>query len=105
MYNRNITLEGTSPLQWGAKKAGAIVGSPLQGVEVVAKERTAKKLDTIIENPSHPLHREITLYWSKRGKDRFLYPTQKHARLSKSFVPTALRLYNETHNGRLDRIR
>ena len=31
--------------------------------------------------------------------------TQTHARLSKSFVPTALRQYNETHNGRLARTR
>ena len=87
------------------KKASAIVGSPLLGVEAVAKERTARKLDTIIDNPSHPLHQEITLCWSKRGNDRFIYPTQSHARLSKSFVPTALRQYNETHNGRLARTR
>ena len=83
------------------KKPGAIVGSSLQGVKVVAKERTAKKLDNILDNPSHPLHQEISLYWSKRGNDRFVYPVQTHARLSRSFVPTALRLYNETHNGRL----
>ena len=81
------------------------VGSPLQGVEEVARERTARKLDSIIENPSHTLHQGITLRWSKRGNDRFTYPSQTHARLSKSFVPTALRLYNETHNGRLARIR
>ena len=56
-------------------------------------------------NRVHPLNQEITLYWSKRGNDRFIYPAQTHARLSKSFVPTALRQYNETHNGRLARIR
>ena len=36
---------------------------------------------------------------------RFIYPTQTHVRLSKYFVPTALRQHNETHNGRLARIR
>ena len=104
-WGGNNRASDTFNLNRLVKKASAIVGSPLQGVEEVARERTARKLDSIIENTSHPLHQEITLRWSKRGNDRFTYPTQSHARLSKSFVPTALRQYNETHNGRLERTR
>ena len=85
------------------KKAGSVVGSSLQGVEEVTRVRTAKKLDSILENSSHPLHLEITSYWSKRGNDRFTYPGRRCERLGKSFVPAALKLYNETHNGRLKR--
>ena len=104
-WGGNNRASDTFNLNRLVRKASAIVGAPLQGVEEVARERTARKLDSIIENTSHPLHQEITLRWSKRGNDRFTYPTQTHARLSKSFVPTALRQYNETHNGRLERTR
>ena len=50
------------------RKADSVVGSSLKGVEDVARMRTARKLDTILENPSHPLYLEIFGYWSKRGQ-------------------------------------
>ena len=71
-WGGNNRASDTFNLNRLVKKAGAI-GSSLQGVEAVARERTARKLDTIIENPSHPLQ-EITLYWNKKGNDRFIYP-------------------------------
>ena len=67
-------------------------------------ERTARKLDNILDNPSRPLHQEISRHWSKRGNDRLIYPGQRCERLNKSFVTVALRLFNETHNGRLAKI-
>ena len=102
-WGGNNRAGDTSNLNRLVKKAGSVVGSSLQGVEEVTRVRTAKKLDSILENSSHPLHLEITSYWSKRGNDRFAYPGRRCERLGKSFVPAALKLYNETHNGRLKR--
>ena len=85
------------------RRAGSVVGSQLEGVEVVARKRTASKLDSILKNPSHPLHVEITGYWSKRGNNRFIYPARRCVRLGRSFVPVALTIYNDSHNGRLAR--
>ena len=104
-WGGNNRASDTFNLNRLVKKAGSVVGSSLLGVEDVARDRTARKLDSILDNPSHPLHQEISCHWSKRGNDRFIYPRRKRERLNKSFVPVALRLYNETHNGRLERTR
>ena len=85
------------------KRAGRIVGAPQEGVEEVAKVRRAKKMEAILSNPSHPLHPEINGYWSKRGNDRFVFPARRCERLGRSFVPVALKDYNDSHNGRLSR--
>ena len=85
------------------KKAGSVVGSALQGVEEVTKVRTARKLVSILENSSHPLYPEITKSWSERGNNCFVYPARRCERLGKSFVPAALKLYNETHCRRSER--
>ena len=103
-WGGNNRASDTFNLNRLVKKAGSVVGSSLLGVEE-ARERTARKLDCILDNPSHPLHQEISRHWSTRGNDRFIYPRRKRERLNKSFVLVALRLYNETHNGRLARTR
>ena len=74
-----------------------------EGVEEVAKVRRAKKMEAILSNPSHPLHPEINGYWRKRGNDRFVFPVRRCERLGRSFVPVALKDYNDSHNGRLSR--
>ena len=101
-WGGNNRASDTFNLNRLVKKAGSVVGSSLLGVEDVARERTARKLDCILDNPSHPLHQEISCHWSKRGNDRFIYPRRKRKRLIKYFVPEP---HNETHNGRLARTR
>ena len=102
-WGGNNRASDTLNLDRLVRRAGSAVGCKLEGVEVVARKRTASKLDSILRNPSHPLHLEISGHWSKRGKNRFLYPDRSHVRLGRSFVPVALKLYNDTHNGRIDR--
>ena len=86
------------------RRAEKIVGAPQERVEEVARVRTARKLEAILNNPLHPLHQEITGQWSKRGNDRFVYPARRCERLGKSFVLVAMKDYNRSHNGRLARV-
>ena len=41
------------------RKAGSVVGINLDNLEAVAEERTRRKLDAILRNPSHPLYDEL----------------------------------------------
>ena len=77
------------------KKAGSVVGTELECVTSVADKRTLSKLLTIMDNGNHPLYSTITqqkslISWRLRSL------TCKTDRLNKSFVPRAIRLYNQS---------
>ena len=77
------------------KKAGSVLGTTLDTVEEVANNRTRTKLLAIMDNPSHPLHDTVKGQKSTFS-NRLLHPSCKNERYRKSFLPTAIRLYNST---------
>ena len=82
------------------KKAGSVLGTTLDTVEEVANNRIRTKLLAIMDNPSHPLHDTVTGQKSSFS-NRLLHPTCKNERYRRSFLPTAIRLYNSS-SGWLD---
>ena len=75
------------------KKANSVVGGGLDSLEVVAERRMSSKLMSILDNPSHPLFRELSLRRSVFSQ-RLTLPLIKTGRFRGSFVPAAINAYN-----------
>ncbi|XP_078802582.1 uncharacterized protein LOC144991990 [Oryzias latipes] len=80
------------------RKAGSVIGLKPAKLEEVVGDRLLAKLGTIMDNPSHPLFREVdNLRSSFSG--RIIHPRCARERYRKSFLPSAIRLHNSS--GRL----
>ncbi|XP_078810605.1 uncharacterized protein LOC144994967 [Oryzias latipes] len=75
------------------RKAGSVLGCTLESIEEVADRRMLAKLTSIMDNPSHPLHQTVEALTSSFST-RLLHPQCKKERYRRSFLPTAIRLYN-----------
>ncbi|KAI4890982.1 hypothetical protein NFI96_009124 [Prochilodus magdalenae] len=67
------------------KRAGSVLGSPLDPVQVVA---------SMLENDSHPMHETLAALGSSFS-DRLLHPKCVKERYRRFFLPAAVRLYNQ----------
>ena len=72
------------------------MGGSLETLEEVAEQRTRRRLRSILENPTHPLNNEVV---RSTFSHRLISPHQHTNRFGLSFVPTAIRLYNEAGQG------
>ncbi|TWW78270.1 hypothetical protein D4764_11G0003910 [Takifugu flavidus] len=77
------------------KKAGSVVGCRLDKLDEVVRDRMVLKLRTIMDNPSHPLHNTVEKLRSSFSS-RLLQPRCSKERYRKSFLPSAIRLYNSS---------
>ena len=75
------------------RKAGSVIGAEQQTVQQVAEARTLKKLCSIMNNPTHPLH-ALKVIKSSTFSQRLIAPLCKTERCRKSFIPAAIRFYN-----------
>uniref|UniRef100_A0A1A7YZ32 Uncharacterized protein n=1 Tax=Iconisemion striatum TaxID=60296 RepID=A0A1A7YZ32_9TELE len=76
-------------------KASSVLGCPLDTVEETCERRMLGKMTSILKNPSHPLHSTVeTMDSSFRGRLR--HPRCKTERYRRSFIPTAVRVYNSS---------
>ena len=76
------------------KKAGSVLGERPDSLETVMERCTNTKMQAIMNNISHPLHSILEAQKSKR-KELFLSVQCKNNRFKNTFVPTAIRLFNE----------
>ncbi|KAI4878627.1 hypothetical protein NFI96_029045, partial [Prochilodus magdalenae] len=76
------------------KRAGSVLGSPLDPVQVVGDRRMLAKLASMLENDSHPMHETLAALGSSFS-DRLLHPECVEERYRRSFLPAAVRLYNQ----------
>ena len=58
-WGGNINTRDANKINKLVQKAGSVVGIKLDNLEAVAEERTRRKLDAILRNPSHPLYDEL----------------------------------------------
>lgn len=79
------------------RKARSVVGLELDTLESVAERRVKDKINTILDNPSHPLHEELWQMGSSFSQ-RLIPPRCRTERFRRSFVPTAIRLYNNSES-------
>ncbi|XP_062860103.1 dehydrogenase/reductase (SDR family) member 7Cb isoform X1 [Trichomycterus rosablanca] len=77
------------------KKAGSVLGCSLDGFELVVERRSVNKLISILDNPSHPLH-DLLIRQRSTFSNRLIQLHCKKERYRKSFVPTAISLYNSS---------
>ncbi|TWW65156.1 hypothetical protein D4764_21G0000560 [Takifugu flavidus] len=77
------------------KKAGSVVGCRLDNLDEVVRDRMVLKLRTIMDSPSHPLHNTVDKLRSSFS-NRLLQPRCSKERYRKSFLPSAIRLYNSS---------
>ncbi|XP_051808801.1 HIG1 domain family member 1A, mitochondrial isoform X1 [Acanthochromis polyacanthus] len=77
------------------KRASSVLGCPLDSVMDVGERRMLTKLSSIMDNSSHPLHRTV-VELSSSFSMRLRHPQCKKERYRRSFIPTAIRLYNTT---------
>ena len=95
-WGGNAGATGAAKLNKLVKKAGSVVGGSLETLEEVAEQRTRRRLRAILENPTHPLNNEVA---RSTFSHRLISPHQHTNRFGLSFVPTAIRLYNDAGQG------
>ena len=80
------------------KKAGGLIGKAKtqDTCDTLYKRRVSKTLTDIIDDASHPLHDGIVCQKIVRS-GRFRIPRVKTERYKNSFVPSALKLFNNAH--------
>ena len=92
----NATLESKAKFNRVHKAAAKIIGSKLEPLDSRYKEDTLKKMKRILPDSKHPLSVVFGAHRSSREcSNRFRSLKAKTNRLYKSFIPTAIRLYNE----------
>ena len=82
-----------SRINEATKKAESVVGLPLDSLETIIARRTRSKLNSISFG-DHPLH-NIFLALRSSFSNRFRVPSCSTERYRKSFVPTAVKFFNE----------
>ncbi len=83
------------------RKAGSVVGTELEALTTTADNRTLSRLDSIMDNNSHPLH---SVFAKQRSlfSYRFRAIPCKTDRLLRSFVPWAIQLFKGEFRCKMD---
>ena len=92
----NMHVKDQKRLQRMIKMASKIIGLDQVSAAQLYNELILKKTDQILNDPTHPLHHKFMR--SNRSTGRILQQRIKTERYNKSFVPTAIRLYNHQAN-------
>ncbi|XP_056908721.1 uncharacterized protein LOC130536643 [Takifugu flavidus] len=78
------------------RRACSLLDCSLDSIDEVGERRMLVKLTSIMDTPSHPLHETVGAL-SSSFSSRLLHPRCKKERYRRSFILTAVRLYN-IHN-------
>ncbi|TWW55054.1 hypothetical protein D4764_09G0001030 [Takifugu flavidus] len=78
------------------RRAGSLLDCSLDSIDEVGERRMLAKLTSIMDTPSHPLHETVGAL-SSSFSSRLLHPRCQRERYRRSFIPTAVRLFN-MHN-------
>uniref|UniRef100_A0A9J7XIF0 Reverse transcriptase domain-containing protein n=1 Tax=Cyprinus carpio carpio TaxID=630221 RepID=A0A9J7XIF0_CYPCA len=89
----NMHVKDQKKLQRMIKMASRIIGIDQVSVAQLYNELISKKTDQILNDPTHPLYHKFIR--SNRSTGRILQQRIRTERYNKSFVPIAIRLYND----------
>ena len=78
------------------KKAGHVVGKPLECFKTLHEKRLYRKLMQILNDSTHPLRHYFDSRRSNRS-GRFLLPRTNTNRYKASFLPSALSIFYENY--------
>ena len=95
MWYGNLNMECRGKLQRIVNLASKIIGKKQKPLSCIYNEMLRKKSVKIINDPSHPLHREFDLLPSGR---RYRIPMFNRSRniFKNSFIPNAIKAINYT---------
>ncbi|WP_419631026.1 reverse transcriptase domain-containing protein, partial [Thiolapillus sp.] len=96
-WGGNISKFDRGRLEKIVKKAGHVVGMPLDSFKTLYEKRLLKKLMQILNDPTHPMRHYFDSRRSNRS-GRFLLPKTNTNRYKASFLPSALSVFNENYN-------
>ena len=71
-----------------------VIGSEVPSLQDLHEKKVLRRIKAILADPSHPLHSELESRRSVRDSGRLLSIRARTNRLSNSFIPSAIRLYN-----------
>ena len=94
-WGSSIGAGDTNRLNKLIKKAGSVIGCKPDTVESVVERRTLDKLLSIMDNPEHPLHHLLDRQRSTFS-NRLIQLRCHKDRYIKSFIPSAITLYNKS---------
>ena len=95
-WSRNISKLDKARLEKIVKKAGHVVGKPLDDFKTLHKKRLYRKLMQILNDPTLPMRHYFDSRRSNRS-GRFLLPRTNTNRSKVSFLPSALSVFNENY--------
>ena len=98
-WGGGATMRDIGRLNRLIKKAGSVLGRPMDALEVVVERRRESMLLNIMDNTNHPLHHTLAGQSSSRS-GRLLALRSRTERHRRSFVPSAIRLLNSSVGGR-----
>ncbi|TWW73441.1 hypothetical protein D4764_15G0008350 [Takifugu flavidus] len=94
-WGAGIKAKDANRLNKLIKKAGSVIGCNLANLDEVVRDRMVLKLRTVMDNPSHHLHNTVDKLRSSFS-NRLLQPRCSKERYRKSFLLSAIRLYNSS---------
>ena len=92
-WGSGMRIADTNRLERLIRRAGDVVGEELDTLTTVAERRMLSRLQSILDNVSHPLYDTLAQQRSTFSR-RFLSPRCTTERHRKSFLPVAIKLYN-----------
>ena len=81
------------------KTAGSVIGVKMDSLGEVVERYTMKMMEAILNKMDHLLHNTLMDQRSSGG-GRLLFLHCRTERYRRSFIPTAIRLFNSSANGR-----
>lgn len=93
-WGSGISARDRKRLNRLVQKASSVLGSPQDLVEVVSEQRIVAKISSLMDNISHPMHQTLAAL-NSCFSSRLLQLRCERERLRRSFLPAAVRLYND----------
>ena len=93
-WGGNISKLDRGRMEKIVKKAGHVVGKPLDSFKTLHEKRLYRKLMQILNNPTHPMRHYFDSRHSNRS-GRFLLPRTNTNHYKASFLPWALSFFYE----------
>ena len=94
-WGGSATDRDTRRLDKLIRKAGSVLGRCLDSLGVVVERRMWTKLSDILDNTNHPLHHTL-IEQSSSHSERLTALCSRTERHRRSFVPTAMTLFNSS---------
>ena len=95
-WGGNISKLDRGRMEKIVKKAGHVVGKPLDSFKTLHEKRLYRKLMQILNDPTHPMRHDFDSRRSNRS-GRFLLPRTNTNCYKALFLPLALSVFNENY--------